>query len=165
MSTLIIIRGLPGSGKTTFAKKLANTLNASHFEADMYFTDDKGNYNFDSAKIKDAHEWCFKSVQDALESNKVVIVSNTFTQKWEYAKYLTYCAAFNHEYHIVTMLNFFDNIHNVPQKTYDSMKKRFEFGKNDILVDIVNENRIVQHFCTWFKNKYSLDTPKQYDIM
>ena len=145
MSTLIIIRGLPGSGKTTFAKKLASTLNTPHFEADMYFTDDKGNYNFDATKLKEAHEWCFKSVQDALETNKVVIVSNTFTQKWECGEYLTYCTAFNHEYHTLTMLNFFDSIHNVPQDKYDAMKKRFEWG-DDILVDIVNESRIIHYF-------------------
>ena len=42
MKKLIIIRGLPGSGKSTFAK----SLNCTHFETDMYFTDSEGNYNF-----------------------------------------------------------------------------------------------------------------------
>ena len=50
---LFIVRGLPGSGKTTLAKSLGSV----HFEADMYFME--GNeYKFDITKIKKAHEWC-----------------------------------------------------------------------------------------------------------
>lgn len=37
---LIIIRGVPGSGKTTMARRLGVGSSAKilHFEADMYFT-------------------------------------------------------------------------------------------------------------------------------
>ena len=51
---LYIVRGIPGSGKSTFAK----TLGGQHFEADMYFIDESGNYKFDITEIKLAHEWC-----------------------------------------------------------------------------------------------------------
>ena len=45
--TLFILRGLPGSGKTTLAK----SIGAVHFEADMYFME--GNeYKFDVTKLK-----------------------------------------------------------------------------------------------------------------
>jgi len=49
---LYIVRGIPGSGKSTFAK----TLGGNHYEADMYFIGESGNYNFDPTKIKDAHQ-------------------------------------------------------------------------------------------------------------
>jgi tRNA uridine 5-carbamoylmethylation protein Kti12 len=51
---LYIVRGIPGSGKTTFAK----SLNCPVFEADMFFVNSQGIYNFDYTKIKDAHAWC-----------------------------------------------------------------------------------------------------------
>lgn len=38
----ILILGLPGSGKTTFARKLATQLGLPHFEADAVFWDEKG---------------------------------------------------------------------------------------------------------------------------
>ncbi len=44
-TNLILIRGLPGSGKTTFAKELASTFGVKHYEADMFFEVD-GVYKF-----------------------------------------------------------------------------------------------------------------------
>jgi Tfp pilus assembly pilus retraction ATPase PilT len=43
---LYLVRGIPGSGKSTFAK----TLSGEYYEADMFFMVD-GEYKFDVAKI------------------------------------------------------------------------------------------------------------------
>ena len=53
MKNLYLLRGIPGSGKST----LAEQLGGSHFETDTYFMVD-GEYKFDAAKLKKAHEWC-----------------------------------------------------------------------------------------------------------
>jgi len=55
---LILVRGVSGSGKTTYAKKLINDdPSLSHYEADMFFYTN-GSYNFNPFKLKDAHAWC-----------------------------------------------------------------------------------------------------------
>lgn len=79
MANLVVIRGLPGSGKSTFAK----TLGYYHFEADQYFTDLNDEYHFDPAKLKEAHEWCQNSVFEALNRGQDTVVSNTFTRLWK----------------------------------------------------------------------------------
>ena len=85
---LYIVRGVPGSGKSTFAKSLGGT----HFEADMFFMKD-GEYKFDMFKIKEAHKWCQDSVNTAMIMNntaglnETIVVSNTFTQEWEMKPY------------------------------------------------------------------------------
>ena len=61
---LYIARGLPSSGKSTFAK----TLGGTHFEADMFFMVD-GEYKFDHTKLKEAHEWCRNGVNTAMILN------------------------------------------------------------------------------------------------
>jgi adenylate kinase family enzyme len=85
---LYIVRGIPGSGKSTFAKSLGGT----HFETDMFFMVD-GEYKFDFTKLKESHKWCQDRVGDAMilnitaNLNDVIVVSNTFTQEWEMQPY------------------------------------------------------------------------------
>ena len=64
--TLYIIRGLPGSGKSTLGVKLCGEGNT--FAADDYFEDDTGVYNFDPTRLKDAHAWCQWAVGFALNN-------------------------------------------------------------------------------------------------
>ena len=81
---LYIVRGIPGSGKSTFAKQLT----ANVFEADHYFYDNDGNYKFIASEIKDAHKECQDNIRIAMESSiPKIAVSNTSTQEWEMEPY------------------------------------------------------------------------------
>jgi len=127
MKQLMLIRGLPGSGKSTVAKLFDKAL---HFEADMYFLDSDGNYQFDASKIKNAHNWCRDSVMDAMrEGHPIVVVSNTFTQEWEMNVY--YLLAEELGYRVISMIveNRHDgkNIHGCPDDKIEQMRNRFEF--------------------------------------
>jgi predicted kinase len=127
MKQLILLRGLPGSGKSTVAKLFDKAL---HFEADMYFLDADGNYQFDASKIKNAHNWCRHSVMDAMkEGHPIVAVSNTFTQEWEMEVY--YLLAEELGYRVISMIveNRHDgkNIHGCPDDKIEQMRNRFEF--------------------------------------
>ena len=122
---LILLRGLPGSGKTT-AAKLFNK--APHFEADMFFMDANGDYQFDITKIKDAHNWCKNSVMDAMKKEyPVIVVSNTFTQEWEMDAY--YKMAEELGYRVTSMIvenrHGGKNEHGVPDDKLEIMKNRF----------------------------------------
>jgi len=121
---LTIIRGLPGSGKTTVAK--TEYSDAIHCEADQYFTDENGNYNFNPGKLADAHEACQKCAQDGLESGNDVVVSNTFTQCWEMEPYLSMADDAGADVEIRTESGDYGNIHDVPEHVIESMKNRFE---------------------------------------
>jgi len=92
MRTLIILRGLPGSGKSTFANYMfSNNI----FEADKYFYDEDGTYNFDVTKLHAAHKWCQLRVEHAMEDNlesngqyfSEIVVSNTSTTEKELEPY------------------------------------------------------------------------------
>lgn len=127
MKTLFIVRGLPGSGKSTLAGLLPVNC---HFEADQYFTNENGEYNFDATKIKDAHTWCKESVEKAMKDwqANAIAVSNTFTQEWEMQAYFD--LAKEYEYRVISMVveNRRDgkSIHGVPDETLKKMKDRFE---------------------------------------
>jgi predicted kinase len=123
---LILLRGLPNSGKST-AAKLFNK--APHFEADMFFLDANGDYEFDITKIKEAHNWCRHSVMDAMKKEyPVIVVSNTFTQEWEMEAY--YLLADELGYRVTSMIvenrHGGKNDHGVPDDKIEIMKNRFE---------------------------------------
>lgn len=133
----ILIRGLPGSGKSTFAKSLMHAL-ANHFEADQYFIAEDGSYNFDTSKIGRAHEWCRAMTKKSLEDGFDTFVSNTFTTKKELRPYFELGYEYNIIPTVVTMNGGFTNIHDVPSETLVKMKNRFEHDITD-LYTIFNE--------------------------
>jgi len=130
MKSLYLLRGLPGAGKSTLAKKLGD----AHFEADMYFTNENGQYIFNGADIKKAHEWCQNEVQLAMilnhtsGLNESIVVSNTFTQEWEMAPY--YKLAETYGYRVFSLIvenrHGGENLHNVPEDKIEAMRERFE---------------------------------------
>lgn len=124
--TLYIFRGLPGSGKSTYARKLAAELGISdHYEADMFFEKD-GTYTFDRKKIQEAHAWCQQKTQTALEAGRSVVVANTFTQKWEMEFYFNLANRLGIPVEIQTCEGNYQNVHGVPQEIIEKMRKRFE---------------------------------------
>jgi predicted kinase len=126
MKNLILLRGLPGSGKSTLAKTFQG---AAHFEADMYFVDDAGNYNFDRSKIRLAHEWCQRNVELAMSINeKDVVVSNTFTQEWEMEAYNEMAAENGYRVMSLIVENRHNGVneHDCPADTIEIMRNRFD---------------------------------------
>ena len=129
MKTLYIVRGLPGSGKSTFAK----TLGGTHFETDNFFMVD-GEYKFDGSKIKEAHNWCQNSVNSAMilnntaGLNETIVVSNTFTQEWEMKPYFDMAETYGYKVFSIIVENRHGGInqHNVPEEVLSSMRNRFE---------------------------------------
>ncbi|MDP3210958.1 AAA family ATPase [Methylotenera sp.] len=76
---LVLVMGLPGSGKTVTAKKLASEKGLIHIEADQFFIDnDTGEYAFDHSLLDRAHKWCLAETQRLLDKGQRVVVANTF---------------------------------------------------------------------------------------
>lgn len=123
---LYLIRGVSGSGKTTLAKMIVAATGAEHYEADMYFYDENGNYNFEMWKLSMAHEWCFQNVKKALEDGKDVVVSNTFTRKWEFEKYVKLCREIGVPINRIECKSLFENVHNVDDETIKRQLDRWE---------------------------------------
>ena len=122
---LYIVRGIPGSGKSTFAK----TLGGIHYEADMYFIDPTtGEYKFDGSKIKLAHSWCMIQTQKAMVNDEPkIVVSNTFTQEWEMETYFKLAEENGYKVFTIIVENRHGNTneHNVPEDKIEQMKNRF----------------------------------------
>jgi predicted kinase len=131
---LILFRGLPGSGKTTLAKLLLNTLSDYSDEtvsiaADDYFTDCFDEYHFDPNRIGDAHEWCYSQAESYMQAEFVAIgVHNTFTTESEMQPYFELAKHYGYQVHTVIVENRHgsENIHGVPPEKLQLFRDRFE---------------------------------------
>jgi adenylate kinase family enzyme len=130
---LFLVRGLPGSGKSTFAAHIWNEY--AICEADKFFYDKEGNYNFDGSKIKQAHAWCKNEVEVRMKDHQInqqfypeIVVSNTFTQEWEMEDY--YKLAEKYGYKVISLIienrHGGKNVHGVPDDKLEIMRNRFE---------------------------------------
>ena len=129
MKTLYIVRGVPGSGKSTFAKSIGGI----HIEADQFFMEN-GKYNFDITKLKLAHKYCQNQTEAWMKTdgtqvnNDKIVVSNTFTQEWEMEPYFKLAEKYGYRTFSLIVENRHGGVneHDVPEDKLELMKNRFE---------------------------------------
>ena len=127
MKLLTIIRGVSGSGKTTLAKAISAMNNyAPICEADMYF-ERNGVYMFDARFLPMVHDWCKHKVRHHMNDfEDHIIVSNTFTTKWEIQPYIDLANEHGYDVQIIDVQGVFGNVHNVPMDVVIKQKERWE---------------------------------------
>lgn len=121
---LVLIRGVPGSGKSTLAREQFSEF--FHCEADDFFMVG-GVYTFDAKFLPVAHQFCKDRAQRALMSGRDVVISNTFTRKWEMDDYIRMAEAHGAELQVIICQGRFKNVHGVPDDVVQRMLSRFEY--------------------------------------
>lgn len=137
---LILARGTPGSGKTTFALLIKSLNNCVQiFCTDDYFMVD-GEYKFDAEKLPEHHKANQLQVEKAMQHSiteseyyglpvdNVIVVHNTFRQEWEMEPY--YSLADKYDYNVTSLVienrHGGKNIHGVQDGKVKFMAKRFD---------------------------------------
>lgn len=127
--TLYLIRGVAGAGKSTLAKQFVKSGMADvYFEADDYFTNSNGEYNFDHTKLNIAHSQCKEQAERCLENGMNVVVSNTSVRNKDVAVYQS--IAWNLQINFVSIIvenrNNTQSIHKVPPDKIKNMQDKFQ---------------------------------------
>lgn len=119
-----ILSGLPGSGKSTWARRQGAIV----VSADHFFTGTDGVYRFDPALIGAAHGACLRNFADLVVASGVdhVIVDNTNLSAVEIAPYYALAQAYGREVKVLRVrcdawTAFERNTHGVSEDTFRKM--------------------------------------------
>lgn len=131
MSNLIVVRGIPGSGKSSFS----NTMfpGTIHLENDMFHYRN-GEYLFDYRNLRKAIKLCNDTAETWISCGCDVVVSNTFTKRSFVEAYRQIAEKHKANFVVYRMMGEFQNIHNVPKDVLENMKNGFEEYPKEILV-------------------------------
>lgn len=125
---LILLRGLPGAGKTSLAEFITEGINSTIRAADDYFYENgpTDGYDFDPTKLGVAHKECVNRVKDDMkEGVDMIVVTNTFTKAKDMKKYIELADKFDYRFSSIIVENRHGNksVHGVPDSTMDKMEK------------------------------------------
>lgn len=120
---LIILRGLPGSGKTSIAELIGKAI----CSADDFLMRD-GEYKWSPNSIHASHKWCQRKAELFMKrSVDKVIICNTSTTEKELKPYIDLGNKYGYKIFCLIVENRHGNIsiHNVPDQTLEKMRNRF----------------------------------------
>lgn len=125
MKELFILRGLPGSGKSTLGALIADVV----CSADDHFVGEDGVYRFEPTKLKAAHSACGEKCEEAMVAGTPrIAIANTSTREWEWEWYVQLAKKYGYRVHSLIAENRHHghNIHGVPEEAIAAMRERFE---------------------------------------
>lgn len=130
MRTLICLRGVSGSGKTAFAKLLQEIAGDARVEcasADDFFINSDGEYIFNPAELKEAHNLCQGRVEWMMGGwTEVIVVHNTSTTEKEIRPYQELADKYGYRFVslVVENLHGKHGVHNVPEAVVSRQRAR-----------------------------------------
>ena len=130
MANLYLVRGLPGAGKSTFAKANFKCL---ILENDMWHEID-GKYQWSGKSMKDAISWVMSTTEHMLSHGRDVCVCNTFVKHTFVDIYKKIAEKHGANFIVYRCQHDYGNVHDVPEHVHESMKSGFEDWPGEILV-------------------------------
>lgn len=121
---LIILRGCPGCGKSTFAKMLGTKAICA---ADDYLYTLDGEYIWTQDRVYRAHKWCQRKCMKYMYINaERIVIDNTNTWEKDLTPYITMAELFGYKVIFTVIENRHNgkNSHNVPEELLVKMKNR-----------------------------------------
>lgn len=156
--TVIILRGLPGAGKSTLANRICDRTYRSRCicSADKYWVQPDGTYKFDKNAVPLNHHQCLRDFcrhvgGTGLFHTQVIVLDNTNTAVREFAHYVEIANAYGYKIIMISLFASTEkaklrNVHNVPDYTIAGMAERMTNSRNSQQIEEFNQRNRINHF-------------------
>ncbi len=127
--SLILIRGLPGAGKTTLAQVLSEEGRYPVFSVDDYFTSEDKHYEFRFDENHLAYKQCSDNTEAAMKKKTPkIFLDNTFTLEWEMEPYFRLAAQYAYRVFVLTLENRHHgkNTHGISDQQIQKMAEKYK---------------------------------------
>ncbi len=133
---MFILRGLPGSGKSTKTHEIIKQEGSSKVcSADHYFIRPDGIYDWNPKLLKQAHFWCYNNARQGCQQGSTIIIDNTNIKRADMQPYLDLATEFKYDVEEIVVGKFDEesckvyaerNVHDCPLDTILKRAKLFE---------------------------------------
>jgi predicted kinase len=126
--SLIILRGLPGSGKSTLSKILSDEKYPV-FSVDDFFTSENGEYCFEFDKNHLAYKHCEDNTRETMKKGvRKIFLDNVFSIEWEMETYFRLASEYDYDVFVCTVENHHQgkNVHHVSDEQLKKMAEKFK---------------------------------------
>lgn len=133
---IVILRGIPGCGKSTIAKWAGSIAGAISFSADHYFMK-SGEYKFDPLGLNAAHADCQRKFKSwaLMAAGGAAVVDNTNLSLRELNTYINIAKTHNIKYEIWSIAPQADlarTLHGVPEDSMVRMLGKFNSSEPEV---------------------------------
>lgn len=173
--TLLLIRGVPASGKSFRALELSSNNPEIIFSADKFFGSTKEEYikNWCVEKLYPAHKWCKDNARNAMQLQlPLVIIDNTNIKISEIIPYFSYALKYGYKFQIeepkspwwLEIVQYLNNKQKNKEKIEESAKLLFEKNQHGVpyeaILKMLNKyqvnitfEQLVNHACKHWKDE------------
>ncbi len=125
---MLIVRGIQGSGKSSFVPMFFPESSYELIEPDQYMVNDQGEYEYSQAKLGECIAKCNAKARELAATGQNIVLCGTFGRKVHFQVYLDLAKEFGYEVAVITINKFHNNknIHNVPDEAIERTRNMFE---------------------------------------
>lgn len=142
---LVVIRGMPSTGKST----LARNRFPGHmlWEPDAFVTDGHGRYRFDLQYWPDAQVWCLRMADHSLARGESCVVADVLPTWEDVEPYYRLADAHGARLRVVTIRGSgAPGRHRVPVSILDKMERLFEYFDGEEAETILFQHELIAAF-------------------